>query len=327
MLLVPHWWSQIASAWVPASDGYSLTVNFAVQPAVSDTFTRASEAQWWALLRTGGGTITSCDLEAVVTTASSGVTSVTGTGLVSITAGATPVVSLVSGAANLVVATPNGSAGVPVERALVTADLPLVPVAKGGTGVATASANVVFGGPPSGGAAAPSFRSLVSADMPATVLTASYLFVSPIDLGTGVTFSPIAGDYVWGTSWTSLKDTQLVNVSAYTGETTGTLYLKVWVSGVAVASGTVAISGAGVYSLASPFSYTAVAGTTFTVSAYASVGVYGIPSFVNTYTNTSYPILGAPSLVLANPRLYGSGNVEPASTSSNYIFGVEPVIG
>jgi hypothetical protein len=163
--------------------------------------------------------------------------------------------------------------------------------------------------------------------MPATVLTASYLFVSPIDLGTGVTFSPIAGDYVWGTSWTALKNTSLVNVRAYTGETTGTLYLKVWASGVAVASGTVAISGAGIYSLASPFSYTAVAGTTFTVSAYASVGVWGIPSFVNTYTNTSYPILGAPSLMMTNPRLYGSGNVEPAATSSNYIFGVEPVIG
>jgi hypothetical protein len=163
--------------------------------------------------------------------------------------------------------------------------------------------------------------------MPASVLTASYLFVSPIDLGTGVNFSPIAGDYVWGTSWTALKDTSLVNVRAYTGETTGTLYLKIWVGGVAVASGTVAITGAGVYTLATPFSYTVTAGTTFTASAYASVGVWGIPSFVNTYTNTSYPILGAPSLMMANPRLYGSGNVEPAATSSNYIFGVEPVIG
>lgn len=269
-----------------------------------------------------------------------GVTSVGGTAPIASSGGATPTISLTgvvpvanggtgvaTAAQNRVLATPDGSTGAPSFRALVAADLPTVTVAKGGTGVATAAANAFFGGLTSGGAAAPSFRSLVSADMPASVLTASYLFVSPIDLGTGVTFSPIAGDYVWGTSWTALKDTQLVNVSAYTGETTGTLYLKIWVGGVAVASGTVAISGAGVYTLATPFSYTAVAGTTFTASAYADVGVYGIPSFVNTYTNTSYPIPGSPSLMLANPRLYGSGNVEPAATSSNYIFGVEPVIG
>ena len=40
-------------------------------------------------------------------------------------------------------------------------------VGRGGTGVATATANYVFAGPTSGGAAAPSFRALVSGDIPA----------------------------------------------------------------------------------------------------------------------------------------------------------------
>lgn len=41
----------------------------------------------------------------------------------------------------------------------------ILPVANGGTGVATASANTFFAGPSSGAAAAPSFRAIVSADL------------------------------------------------------------------------------------------------------------------------------------------------------------------
>ena len=41
----------------------------------------------------------------------------------------------------------------------------VVPIAKGGTGAATAAANLAFIGPASGGAAAPSFRALVAADV------------------------------------------------------------------------------------------------------------------------------------------------------------------
>ncbi len=164
-------------------------------------------------------------------------------------------------------------------------------------------------------------------------LTVATLFVSPIALGTGA-WALIAGGYSWGTSWTALKDTTIVNIRAYTAETSGTFRLKLWVGGVAVASGTVTITAAGVYTLATPFSYVVPARTTFTVSAYpdvgGSVGTAGIPYITNNYTNTSYPIPGAPTLMLANPRLFdGSGNVntEPWNTSSNYIFGVEPVVG
>ncbi len=48
-----------------------------------------------------------------------------------------------------------------------------LPVANGGTGVTTASANTVFAGPTSGGAAAPGFRSLVANDIPS--LSSVYL--------------------------------------------------------------------------------------------------------------------------------------------------------
>ncbi len=279
---------------------------------------------WEPHAPSSGGGVTSVSAASPLASSGGTTPSISLSGVVPVANGGTGVATA---AQNRVLATPDGSTGAPSFRVLVAADLPTVTVAKGGTGAATAAANRVFAGPTTGADAAPSFRALVAADLPASALSASYLFVSPIDLGTGVTWSAIAGDYVWGTAWTALKNTSLVNVRAYTGETTGTLTLKIWVGGVAVASGTVAISGAGVYTLATPFSYTVTAGATFTASAYASVGVYGIPSFVNSYTNTSYPILGSPSLMMTNPRLYGSGNVEPASTSSNYIFGVEPVIG
>ena len=204
-----------------------------------------------------------------------------------------------------------------------------VPINKGGTGAATAPANRVFAGPPSGADAAPSYRAIVSADLAAiSLLTAATLFVSPVSLGTGVGWSQIAGGYSWGTSWIALRDTTLINVRAYCADTSGTLHLNLWVGGVAVASGTVAVTAAGVYTLATPFSHVVTAGTTFTVSAYCTAEVQGIPYIANNYTNTSYPFVASPTLLLANPRLYsGAGNAEPTSTSSNYIFGVEPVIG
>mgnify|MGYP000252208733 CR=1 FL=1 len=55
---------------------------------------------------------------------------------------------------------PDASATILTTNALVTA-------AQGGTGVATANANLVFAGPVSGAAAAPSFRALTAADVPA----------------------------------------------------------------------------------------------------------------------------------------------------------------
>ncbi len=77
VVLTPYWWNQTAYAWIPASGGYQLSVNFAIQPAVSATFPKAEEAQWWALLKTGGGTITYCDLEAVAVDAANTLSGVT----------------------------------------------------------------------------------------------------------------------------------------------------------------------------------------------------------------------------------------------------------
>ena len=55
---------------------------------------------------------------------------------------------------------PDASATILTTNALVTA-------AQGGTGVATANANLIFAGPVSGSAAAPTFRALTAADVPA----------------------------------------------------------------------------------------------------------------------------------------------------------------
>lgn len=60
-----------------------------------------------------------------------------------------------------------------------------LPVVRGGLGVSTAAANLVFSGPTSGGSAAPSFRSIVNGDLP--VINASHLslFISTEQTGTG----------------------------------------------------------------------------------------------------------------------------------------------
>jgi hypothetical protein len=73
-------------------------------------------------------------------------------------------------------------------------------VAQGGTGVSTASANLVFAGPSSGAAAAPSFRTLVAADV-ASALPTDYISglkliwnsATSISVGTGSAVIPSTG--------------------------------------------------------------------------------------------------------------------------------------
>ena len=67
----------------------------------------------------------------------------------------------------------------------------VIPVANGGTGVATAGASYAFIGP-AGSSGAPSFRALTAADLPASVLSASYLFVSPIEVQCAAAMERIA---------------------------------------------------------------------------------------------------------------------------------------
>ncbi len=73
-----------------------------------------------------------------------------------------------------------------------------VPVANGGTGVATASANTFFAGPTSGGAAAPSFRVITNADLPTTG--------GPTTGGLTLSGSPVAGQLMYQTGTTNTVD-------------------------------------------------------------------------------------------------------------------------
>jgi hypothetical protein len=70
-------------------------------------------------------------------------------------------------AKNLIYASPTDKAGVPVFRALATADLPTVPTTKGGTGLTATPGNSVVLGTSSAGAL--SYRKIVEADLDTTL--------------------------------------------------------------------------------------------------------------------------------------------------------------
>lgn len=65
--LAPYWWSETAHAWVAAPNSYQLS---ATAPTATGTFSKVAEPQFWALLATGGGTVTYCDLDSTTTTSS-----------------------------------------------------------------------------------------------------------------------------------------------------------------------------------------------------------------------------------------------------------------
>jgi hypothetical protein len=162
--------------------------------------------------------------QTVNSTASGSVTSVTATSPVASSGGATPDISLsasygdtqnpyASKTANYVLAAPDGAAGVPTFRALVTADIPALPYGTGSvTSVAlalpsimavsgspvttsgtltgtltTQSVNTLFAGPNSGAAAAPTFRALTTADIPALAYVTSVGATAPITSTGGLT--------------------------------------------------------------------------------------------------------------------------------------------
>ena len=162
--------------------------------------------------------------QTVNSTASGSVTSVTATSPVASSGGATPDISLSasygdtqnpysSKTANYVLAAPDGAAGVPTFRALVTADIPALPYGTGSvTSVAlalpsilavsgspvttsgtltgtltTQSVNTLFAGPSSGAAAAPTFRALTTADIPALAYVTSVGATAPITSTGGLT--------------------------------------------------------------------------------------------------------------------------------------------
>ncbi len=91
----------------------------------------------------------------------------------------------------------------------------VLPVAHGGTGAATASANQVLAGPTTGSAAAPAFRALVAADLPAgTGTVTSVAQTVPVEFVIGG--SPITGAGTLAIT----KATQVAN-QVWAGPTTG----------------------------------------------------------------------------------------------------------
>jgi hypothetical protein len=121
-----------------------------------------------------------------------------------------------------------------------------LPVAKGGIGVTTASANKVFAGPTSGGAAAPSFRSLAASDIPTlnqnTTGTAANVTgtVAVANGGTGSTTASankvFAGPTSGGAAAPSFRTLAVSDIPTLNQNTTGT---------AANVTGTVAVANGG----------------------------------------------------------------------------------
>lgn len=88
-----------------------------------------------------------------------------------------------------------------------------LPVASGGTGATTASANYVFAGPTTGSAAAPSFRALVAADIPSTY--------SQFAAGTKLVFAQASAPTGWTQIVDDTADNRMLRVVKTTGAGTG----------------------------------------------------------------------------------------------------------
>lgn len=90
----------------------------------------------------------------------------------------------------------------------------ILPVANGGIGVATTTANFVFGGPTSGSPAAPTFRALTTADLPSLSYVTSVALSLPSILA--VSGSPVTS----AGTLTGTLTTQAVN-SVFAGPSSG----------------------------------------------------------------------------------------------------------
>ena len=157
---------------------------------------------------------------------------------------------------------------------------------------------------------------------PAGTLTEADLFYSPVSVGDGYGWTNTGGDDVWGTSWKCQRAVTIARIRAECLQTNTTLTLKLWQGGVAIKSGTVAVTTAGAYSITFGAPVTLAVGDEFTVSGYSgSSGA--IPSFGGSLVVQSIH----PKTVLrpVNLQLYGSGDVEPTATTALGCHGVEPV--
>lgn len=141
-----------------------------------------------------------------------------------------------------------------------------LPVANGGTGATTATANYVFAGPTSGGAAAPSFRALVSADIPATY--------SEFASGTALLFVQTAAPTGWTKSLTHNNKALRV------------------VSGTASSGGTVAFTTAFASQTPSGSIGNTTAGGSVSISAISGTVSTTVTGTVGSYTLTSADIPG-----------------------------------
>ena len=113
-------------------------------------------------------------------------------------------------------------------------------VARGGTGVATASANTVFAGPTSGDAAAPAFRALGATDIP--MLTLSKISDAGTAAGKGVTDNSSNAD-VTSSDTNLITGRTLYYQLAKKGYTTNTGTVTSVATGAGLTGGTITTSG------------------------------------------------------------------------------------
>jgi hypothetical protein len=213
-------------------------------------------------------------------------------------------------------------------------DAPL-PVASGGTGVTTTSANQIFAGPTAGAAAPPSFRALVAADIPSLTYISSIGVTAPITSTGGLTptigitqSGTASNGYLSSTDWNTFngKAPATSGTSILYGNGTGGFSNVTIGSGVSFAGGILSATGTG-------GTVTSVTGTSPVVS---SGGTTPAISLATGYGDTQNPyasktanyVLAAPNgsagaptfraLVAADiPALpYGTGTVTSVSVVS-----------
>jgi len=188
-------------------------------------------------------------------------------------------------------------------------------VSRGGTGVSTANANIIFAGPTTGTAAAPSFRSLVNADIPTSLSISDITLSGDLAVNGGDLTSTAATFNLLNTGVTTVNAfSEAKNVSiGYSGTDTSTTVIS---GGITNASKTKTLNiGTGADSSGATSINIGASGAGAINSVITIYGDLNVTGTINTVSTEEIKI--SDNIIILNSDYVGSNPTESAGIKIN----------